>query len=160
MRKACFAFMEHPGLPEPGLPIWSEGSIIFACSRRSRRKPHEETAADLWRLMEQPSSNEVGIAMSLDSPEFPAAVPMTTPEQLFYSEDKRGFVLANDLRFVTGWAKGGGLRPASVFALFQYGMVPAPLSLIPQCCSCPAGARDHGPSRQSLDAYLGVPRSR
>jgi asparagine synthetase B (glutamine-hydrolysing) len=64
----------------------------------------------------------------VDSGELRASVPIAAPDQVFYSDNGRGFALANDMRLVTRWA-GGSLNPAAMFALLQYGTIPAPLSL-------------------------------
>jgi asparagine synthetase B (glutamine-hydrolysing) len=136
-RRVSLAFMEHPAVAGRDMPMWTEGDSIFA---RSCSGPRQGvSAADLWRQMEQaPSRNDIRIAIRLHSGELCTAVPIATPEQVFYSENARGFVLSNDMRLVTHWA-GGPLSPAALFALFQYGTIPAPLSLCDGVVRVPPG---------------------
>lgn len=128
-RKVSIAFIGRSTVAGPDTPMWTEGDLISARSRTDRSSRQGASAADLWRQMEEASSqNDIRIGVKVDSGELRAVVPIATPEHVLYSEDERGFVLSNDMRLVVRWA-GGAFSPAGLFALFQYGTIPAPLSL-------------------------------
>jgi asparagine synthetase B (glutamine-hydrolysing) len=128
-RRLSLTFIEHPANAGLDWPILTCGDLIITRSRRAREPQRTLSAAELWRQMEQaPGRNEIRMAIKLDSGELRASVPIATPDQVFYSDNGRGFAVANDMRLVTRWA-GGSLSPVALFALFQYGTIPAPLSL-------------------------------
>jgi asparagine synthetase B (glutamine-hydrolysing) len=128
-RKLSLAFLEHPANVRLDLPIVACSDFVVASSRRAREPQQTLSPGELWRRMERaPSRNEVRIAIKIDSGELRTSVPIAAPDQVFYSDSGRGFALANDMRLVTRWA-GGRLDPAALFALLQYGTIPAPLSL-------------------------------
>lgn len=56
------------------------------------------------------------------------AVPATTPEQVFWTRTAAGFVVADDLRLFP-LLTSCRPDPAAVFALMQFGTIPAPRSL-------------------------------
>jgi asparagine synthase (glutamine-hydrolysing) len=128
-RKLSLAFLEHPANARLAPPIVACGDLVVATSRRAREPQETLSPAELWRRMEQaPDRNEVRIAIKVDSGELRTSVPIAAPDQVFYSDSGRGFALANDMRLVIRWA-GGRLDPAALFALLQYGTIPAPLSI-------------------------------
>ena len=65
-------------------------------------------------------------------------VPLVTPEQVYYVEHERLFVAGNDLRPLAAWA-GFEPDPHSAAAFMQYGMVPAPMTLIRGVSRVPNG---------------------
>jgi asparagine synthetase B (glutamine-hydrolysing) len=136
-RRVVLACLAHPAIAQSSLPLHAAENLVFV--RSCRGDTVRESASDLWRQIEQaPTRNEVRIAVKLDSGELRASVPMATPEQVFYCDDELGFVLASDMRLVMQWA-GGSVKPASLFALFRYGTIPAKLSLSEKVIRVPPG---------------------
>ena len=67
-------------------------------------------------------------------------VPPCTPEQFTYTRGEKGICVCNDVRFLKQWADEG-LCEAAVFALLQYGAVPAPLTIAENVRRVPGGHR-------------------
>jgi asparagine synthase (glutamine-hydrolysing) len=75
-----------------------------------------------------PTTNGVRISVSFDTGSVRVAVPLATPERVFYSEKARGFLITNDFRLMASW-KELRLAEKGVYAFLQFGVIPAPLSL-------------------------------
>lgn len=84
------------------------------------------------------SSNTIQMGISLQSGELIIAVPPATPEQFYYSKDYRGYAFSNDMRSIIRWA-GLDLDERAVYALFQYGAIPAPLTMSKKVQRVPNG---------------------
>ena len=87
------------------------------------------TAEDLWgQLTKELCSNTIRLGISRCTGELRVVVPPTTPEQFYITYDKRGYVLGNDMRLLTRWA-GLILDERAIYALLQYGAIPAPFTI-------------------------------
>ncbi|MGH6619965.1 MAG: asparagine synthase-related protein [Alphaproteobacteria bacterium] len=65
------------------------------------------------------------------------SAPVTSPEQLFYAQRDGNLVISSDCRLLLqpGWT----LNPAAVFAVLQYGAIPAPLAIARDVKRVPPG---------------------
>jgi asparagine synthetase B (glutamine-hydrolysing) len=109
--------------------FWETAAGIFA------RTFGEATASDIpaphvtpWEtLAKSPDANAVRLTASLQDGELTFIVPPTTPEQLYYTRTRDGWVFADDLRLFAGLTDAE-LDPCAVYALLQYGAIPPALS--------------------------------
>jgi asparagine synthase (glutamine-hydrolysing) len=83
-------------------------------------------------------SNEVLLSICLNAIELRLAVPLATPEQFYFAQHLQSIMLGNDLRLLSRW-KGLQLNDSAVFALFQYGTIPAPLTIAKNIHRIPNG---------------------
>lgn len=74
------------------------------------------------------NTNQTFLALSVSSTQVQVVVPPTTPEQFFVTYDARGWVVGNDMRLLTRWA-GFELDERAIYALLQYGAIPAPVTI-------------------------------
>jgi asparagine synthase (glutamine-hydrolysing) len=65
-------------------------------------------------------------------------VPPAAPEQVYWARSPHGYVIADDLRFFAS-ASDGDLDERGIYALLQYGTVPAPISLFRNVQRAPNG---------------------
>lgn len=70
--------------------------------------------------------------------EIQVTVPPCTPEQFYWSEDRRGVMLSNDFRLHVRWS-GLDIDERAVFALLHWEAIPAPLTLSRSCARVPGG---------------------
>jgi asparagine synthetase B (glutamine-hydrolysing) len=138
-RAVCLAVMEHPAVSRANtIRVVGDLLLLGSCHDASPGQLKEEEG-NVWKQIEQPPRrNGVRVAVRLSSGELRASVPMATPEQVFYCDDERGLAVGNDMRLVARWA-GGSVSPAALYALFQYGMIPAPLSMSNRVARVPPG---------------------
>lgn len=65
-------------------------------------------------------------------------MPIATPEQCFHAPHADGHIISNDLRLMVRCTPGP-LDPRGVYALFQYGAVPAPICIVSGVRRVPCG---------------------
>ena len=80
------------------------------------------------RLIANVDTNVIRIWVSLRSGELRITIPPTTPEQFYLTSDSRGCVFGNDMRLMMRWA-GVELDERAIYALFQYGAIPPPITI-------------------------------
>jgi asparagine synthase (glutamine-hydrolysing) len=138
--RAVVPALLHRDSDRVGTPaITMRDDSIFIRSGYSPNKFLDESSADPQRGHQGAChSNAVYATISFDTGELQATVSLTSPEHLFYVEDARGCVLSNDFRLAMHWAKSP-FNPSAVFALFQFSMVPAPLTLYRNILRVPPG---------------------
>ncbi len=95
-----------------------------------------------------------GVEVCVDSAgEMSIDVPPTTPEQCFHASIESGCIASNDMRLMAR-CTDGGLDERGVFALFQYGAIPAPLSIVSGVHRIPCGHRVTLNSRGDTPSYI------
>jgi asparagine synthetase B (glutamine-hydrolysing) len=80
------------------------------------------------RLTSNAVNNVINMRLSLPAGELNIAVPLATPEQIYYAGDPQGYFVSNDMRLLMRWV-GLRLDERAVYALFQYGAIPPPLTI-------------------------------
>ena len=90
----------------------------------------EERHGELWedRSLSNWRAPNVGLLVNTSKGRITIAVPPATPEQVFWAKTPDGYIVADDLRLFTMLARHT-INARAVYALFQYGTIPAPLSL-------------------------------
>ena len=68
------------------------------------------------------------------------SVPPATPEQVCWGRVADGYAVANDVRLFTRLG-GAEIDDRAVYALFQYGIIPAPLTIFRSVSRVPGGTR-------------------
>ncbi len=92
------------------------------------------------------------------------AVPTTTPEQWYHSQNEFGVVFCNDLRWIVSW-KGFDVDPHGIFSLLQFGAIVPPFTISKSVFRIPAGHRltirgsDQEPQITPIDHPLGESHS-
>ena len=137
----------------------SDEYLTVSTSHSITRGEVEEITKQLWHgSTPDAQNNVVYVSINLRSGEIRGFVPLTTPEQLYYSDRSRGRVVGNDMRLMLRWG-GVELDRRAVYALFQYGTIPPTMTLSRAVRRIPPGRRFIlGPNADapSLDPY--VPR--
>ena len=100
------------------------------------RLPTSATAAG--QTAPTAADNLIWVEAALPAGEVRVAVPLGTPEPFYYARDRRGWMLGNDARLLTRWL-GAELDERALFALFQYGAIPAPLTMARGVRRVPSG---------------------
>ena len=80
-----------------------------------------------WDRLAEIDDNRIALGVDLRGGEIRVAVPPTTPDQFYHRHLGGALVLANDLRVLMRWAPST-LDERGVYALLQYGAIPAPLT--------------------------------
>lgn len=137
-----------------------EGLALTSTSGRTlRRVAYTDGPVGDDFLVRLAELNEIGVAISTPSACVELIVPPATPEHLYYARDGRGVVFSNDLRLMIAW-KGLELDDRGVFALLDFGLVPAPYSLAKGVRRVPGGYRVRASSRSAeprLEPWYRVP---
>ena len=101
-------------------------------------KPALSESAGYLRLRTAPATvpteaddNLISIEVAVSSGQIRVTVPPTTPEPFYAAHDQRGWLLGNDLRLLRRWVSAD-LDERGLYAWFQYGAIPAPLTLARQ----------------------------
>ena len=90
----------------------------------------DERHGELWedRSLSNWRAPNVGLLLNTAKGRITIAVPPATPQQVFWTRTPDGYVVADDLRLFTALS-ASEIDARGVYALFQYGTIPAPLSL-------------------------------
>lgn len=107
-----------------------EGDLLFISLSPGTipQEPNPSIDHFVNHITQKINTNQTLLALSVSSTQVQVVVPPTTPEQFFVTCDPRGWVLGNDMRLLTRWA-GFELDERSIYALLQYGAIPAPFTV-------------------------------
>jgi asparagine synthase (glutamine-hydrolysing) len=107
-----------------------EQSFVHATTHYHDRRPSlgGKPPAELWRAPGEAGSSDARVLVSLETGELKALVAPTTPSQLVYARVDGGFVITDDIRALVR-ELGIELDRRAVYALFQHGAIPAPLTI-------------------------------
>jgi len=83
-------------------------------------------------------TNTIYLRLALDSRRMTVVVPVATPEQFYFARDGQGCAFTNDLRLLIHW-RGLDLDERAVYALFQNGRIPPPLTICASMSRVPGG---------------------
>ncbi len=78
-----------------------------------------------WDGLTAIDDNRIALGVDLRSGEIRVVLPPTTPDQFYHRHHGGALALANDLRLLMRWAPSS-LDERGVYALLQYGAIPAP----------------------------------
>ena len=84
------------------------------------------------------SSNAIRIEASLKSGEIAIMVPPTTPQQFYFARNSHGFYFSDDMRLFR-YLVETSLDERAIYALFQYGAIPPPLTIYKNVRRIPNG---------------------
>lgn len=112
--------------------------LVEASTVKIYQQDQEITTAFWRRWLDEINSNSIQLAVSLKSGDLSVAVPPTTPEQCYYTQDHRGTVFGNDMRLLMRWVETH-LDERAIYALFRYRAIPAPLTMVKHIKRVPNG---------------------
>ena len=124
-----FGWLTRDALGHAGRRVEADGLLALSTSDVMRRPTGAGMTEQMWRdLIERVGSQAVHVGISLHTGEMSAAVPILSRERFYHCCDARGWVFGNDTRLMLRWA-GLKLDERAVYAFFQYGGVPPPLTV-------------------------------
>jgi asparagine synthase (glutamine-hydrolysing) len=113
------------------------GAVLASASFAPREPRAGDDGAD---PLEFSTDTPAVLRLDLGTGSLTADVPLIAPDPLYWAEDRRGLVVAGDLRPLLRWS-GGEKNPVGVASLLQYGTIPPPHTLALGVHRLPCGHR-------------------
>jgi asparagine synthase (glutamine-hydrolysing) len=105
------------------------GYLIINTSDSMIQSEHATVPTKLWQTpAEGINVNVIQFLISLAAGELRIVIPPATPEPFYYAKSPQGYFFGNDIRLLLRLT-GLELDERAIYALFQYGAIPPPITM-------------------------------
>lgn len=134
----AFAWIKHHSKREKVNFVETPGYVVINTSGDFIPKDGTDYKYPWACMKSNVDKNIIQVGASLLSSEVRVLVPLTNPEQFYFSHDYRGIIFGNDMRLILKWT-GLDLDERGVYSLFKYRSIPAPYTISKNVFRIPNG---------------------
>lgn len=136
-RNVSFGWLDHESHEVNGRLKETRDYILASTFSEVEVEEPAQSANLLDGITRNGHSNAIRIGLSVRRGDVHIFVPPTTPEPFYYNRTAQGYVFGNDMRLFRHAETE--LDEHAVYALFQYGMIPPPLTMYENVYRIPGG---------------------